>query len=155
MICPYHAAVSQLELLESTFGEAGKDPNFPFSPTAAGTFMTKPAMIKAANVYMVTSSAPSTSTTIRSRGDTSSGSAGPGTWPGTASRSRSSCGSPDGGSNTIWRYLRDATLASLTKDYMRGRVHHKHSELLHDTAKVKLISTVAFDRMKKIEEKIK
>ena len=47
VICPYHAAVSQLELPDLTFGEAGKDPNFPFSPTAAGTFMTKPAMIKA------------------------------------------------------------------------------------------------------------
>ena len=57
------------------------------------------------------------------------------------------------GSNTIWRYLRDAPLTNLTKGYVRGRSHQKHTDPLHDAAKVKHISTVALDRMKMIEKR--
>ena len=140
--------------MEKTFGEDGQRPDFPFSPTAAGAFMTKPGMIKAVQKVHRNITGPKHIDDDKKPWGHVFRISGPRHMARNGVAPQVIMRLAHWGSNTIWRYLRDTPLTNLTKDYVRGRSHQKHSDVLHDAAKVKQLSTAAFDRMKAIEKRI-
>ena len=150
--CPYHAAVAQQELLDTTFGDRVSEDGFPFSPDANGEAVEKTIMIKA-----MRTSVQAAGIDIHTDDGEDKITGHLGRIGGCRYLLRRGVSVPSvmalarWESYTVLRYAKDAPLAGITGEFKRGLIKKKLDDKLEAELQASRIGDAALAKLKELE----